>query len=208
MKVVFDICGTLYDSNTTLDFCQWRVKNIWHRCFLIFLRSKLVAACNKFALFFWKTDLIPVRKIFIKTLRGTPKSTLYQESVAFVNLYLKDKVRAETLSILKEFNSSEVIFVSGTLDCIAYSVAKHFHIPTFYSSQLKYDQSGICSGDLMYDLLGNKHRLFDAIDVVVTDNLDDVELCKMAQNAYIVTRSKHRKFWLSQGFTNMRLLEV
>ncbi|RDU52478.1 hypothetical protein CQA49_07875 [Helicobacter sp. MIT 00-7814] len=207
MRVVFDICGTLYDSNTTLDFCQWRAKGA-QKYYLSFLRSKFTRALNKFSKKCLKKEIIPVREIFIKTLKGESKDSLYSQGVKFVSIFLVRKKRKEVIELLQKFSTSDVVLVSATIDCVAYAIAQKLRIDKFYSSSLKYDKNGLCVGVLENDLLGKKHNLFQEIDFIATDNLSDIELCKKAKEALIISYPRHKKFWLSQNLKNIQIIEV
>lgn len=206
-RAVFDICGTLYDSNTTFDFCIWRSRR-WTRFLLHLLRSKLIAVLNRVSLLYFNKEAIPVRHLFIKTLKDTPKSILSQQAKEFVNTFLIERKQEAIIALLQKFQKDDIILVSATLDCIAFHIAQYFGISHFFSSTLCYDKRQICQGILEIDLLGNKHSLFEQIDFIATDNLDDFLLCQKAQESVIVTKKKNKRFWLAQNLKNSTIMEI
>ncbi|WP_334087813.1 hypothetical protein, partial [Helicobacter typhlonius] len=201
------ICGTLYDSNTTLDFCIWR-SNGCTKFLLRLLRSRPIMILNKISFLCLKKEMIPIRDIFIRTLKGAPRYMLFKQAKEFVHTFLVSKRRECIISLLDNFQSHNIVFASATLDCLAFHIAQYFNISHFVSSKLLYNQQEICQGTLEIDLLGNKHTLFGDIYFVATDNLDDILLCQKAQSSVILTKKRNKKKWLSQNLKNSTIMEI
>lgn len=188
---VFDVCFTLYASNTTFDFITQyhqkagnKIKFLWCKV-LLSLPFKIL---NKF-------KLISLRENFIYTLKGESKDKLFKFSTFFVDDFLKSKENETTMKLLLS-NQSDSILISASLDPVIDAIAKKLSV-TGYSSKLQY-KNGYCTGRLEIDLKGNKHTKIipEKLELVVTDNMSDINLIKNSQQSYIVTRKNNNEKWL------------
>lgn len=206
MQVVFDICGTMYHSNTTLDFCEWRNKSIFYKLYFKILRSIAFRAINKILRICFKRE-VDTRAIFLKSLKNISKDMLNLEAEQFLAEYLKPRENALVINKLKSFNKDDIALVSATIEPVAMAIAKHFEIKKYYASTLLFSNN-LCSGELESDLLGRKHLLFSQIDFLATDNLSDIRLCQISKECLIITKKRHKAFWLKQNLLNSAIVEI
>lgn len=193
--IIFDICGTLYHSNTTCDFCEWVENRFFYKNLLKFSKSIVGKIINKIFELFFNYDLI--RNLHVWSLKGKSMDDIVNEADAFVESFLKDKKIMEVHEILSSKNKNNVVLISATLYPVAKAIAKNLRIALFYSTSLSFDKNNILSGKIDEDLSGNKHKLFKnkKVDFIATDNLNDYKLCLMSEEVVIISKQKHLKLW-------------
>lgn len=201
---IYDVCGTLYESNTTFDFCKWRCKNIYWLIMMRLSSCILGKLVNKFFCEFLGFELS--RYIHLKSLSNTPKDILYRDAAIFVNEFLKDRCIISVCDLLNNdiSNNNNVILVSASIDPIIYAISKKFGNVPYVSSTLDYNSDDCCTGKLFTDLLGVKEDLnFIDIKKVVTDNISDFSLCRYAEKSVIIINDKNKKFWVENKLKGM-----
>ncbi|HDM8144057.1 TPA: haloacid dehalogenase-like hydrolase [Vibrio harveyi] len=195
--VGFDVCGTLFDSNTTFDFIQYLYDKGYVSFNIAYIRSLPFKVINKLSLSICDFDL--VKYLSIRLLKGIEKKTLYRWSEEFYDNYLVHRKieRVHTLmNTYKEMNA-HIYFISATIDCVAQIVSNRLGADTVVSSQLQYD-NGIATGYLKKDIYGNKHSLFThQFDCYVSDNFNDLELLTSSKDYVIVSKQKDISYWES-----------
>lgn len=195
---IFDICGTLYKSNTTFDFLSWTFKK--NRKFNLYKKvysNILWKVFNKFLRHFFHFDLTRILALYF--LRGFSKDVLSQKADEFVNSFLITKKNNDVINALNKLkeNRSNVMIMSATIDIVAKAIAKSLQVKHFYSSSLKYDDS-ICCGYLVHDLLGNKSSFLKdniSIAAVFTDDLSDADILELAKEKNIIIYKKTSLKW-------------
>jgi HAD superfamily phosphoserine phosphatase-like hydrolase len=209
---VIDICGTLYDSNTTFDFIKWysrrRHKNKDHLFSL--MRTLPAKAVNKCSMSLLKIDLI--RVILIKLLNGLDRSFLQEEAEVFYQEFLLSRRRTDILTIVETLGKDgyDLILVSATLDFLAEKIAEKLNIERFFSSTLHYDD-GICTGKIKEDLLGRKEIILTSIMqqydevLTITDNKSDLALINKSSYSYIISPRKDVRYWEQRLKDNFRM---
>ncbi|MEX9216006.1 HAD family hydrolase [Providencia rettgeri] len=205
-KYIFDICDTLYDSNTTFDFCKWRNKKISWR-FILWLSSTTIGKIlNKLSIKLFNKEFS--RFLHLKSLKNINRIELYKEANLFVSDFLADKKICHIHKILIQAKQENKIIylVSASIDPIVHAIAKNLGVK-YISSELNYSKN-ICQGFLHKDLLGNKHLIIiNDISLVVTDNISDYSLCKMAEHSLIIVNSKNKSFWVNHKLPGMTFYE-
>lgn len=198
--VIVDICGTLYNSNTTFDFLDFYVKKKTYRVFRAISKNILWKIFNKICLVLLKVDV--TRKIAVGFLRGQSKETLMQEVDVFYTQKLSYLEQKEVLELVRQYKSDgkRVILVSATLDFIAKKVSEKIDIPEVYSTELNYKGS-VCQGTIQQDLLSNKLAFLKSkgfntpFDVTITDNFSDSKLLTATKYAIIISKVKDKARW-------------
>ena len=155
---IFDICGTLYRSNTTFDFLEYFLKdtNIYYRYYNILRKTIAWRLFNKIAMKLLHRDI--TRIIALRFLKGYSLSELKNAAQSFYSEYLvvrQNKKVIDALESLSSDSQNKIIIISATLDFIAAAISKHIPCQSYQSSQLAY-QNDICQGKLSIDLLGKK----------------------------------------------------
>ncbi|RBL93806.1 haloacid dehalogenase-like hydrolase [Chitinophaga flava] len=205
-----DICGTLYDSNTTMDFLS--LKN---PAFAHYRSNFFVRVMNKISRMIWKRDF--VRSRGVAGLKGQSRDGLYKEAEGFVNEYLKGRERNEVHEIVMQLREKgyEIVLISATLDFIAHSIGAGLKADKVYASGLGYN-NGICDGLIRNDLLGNKHLVARSIlsgsdivpqVVVITDDKTDLKLAQMANEVYVIAPVTDNAYWKGHLGGKMTLIE-
>lgn len=195
---IVDICGTIYRSNTTLDFIRyfWGRK-IYVRILLSFpfrLFSRVI--CNLI-------HIEPLRLGLIMVLKGIPREQLLRMSEEFYNDFLKDRINKEVLSIIekKREQGYQLILLSATLDVIAEVVSKKTNISQWLSSELAYSQNMRCLGKLKHDLLPNKYAtlnkklMAESFGGIITDNYTDAQLIEVSHKPFLVCYASSENRW-------------
>ncbi|EPM2311058.1 hypothetical protein ACTK7M_000503 [Escherichia albertii] len=189
---VFDVCGTIYASNTTFDFIIEYHKthgNMYKYFFAKTLLSFPFKILNRLHLF-------SIRNSLIQTLKGESRINLEHFGTKFVNEFLSGKQKEITINILnKELLNS--ILISASVDPVINAVSKKLNVKA-YSSLLEYNCDGICTGKLSSDLKGIKSSKvdFNNLDLVVTDNMSDIDLIKKSKLAYLIIHKNNKGRWL------------
>lgn len=194
-NVYFDICGTLYESNTTNDFIYYiSDKNVFN---LLMFKSNLVMVMN--LLIFNLTGHNLLRKFYYSKLNGFSKETLFKLAEKFYFDFLINKKIDFSHDLLEKYKkqNTKIHLVSATIDPVCFVIANELNIDHYYSSELNYDQRKICMGILEKDLAGIKSKIIGEknIGVVITDNLSDIDLINNSERIYIISKKSKYKKW-------------
>ncbi len=154
--VLIDICGTLFDSNTTLDFLDFLLCSRSYRLLRRMARSLPWRAFNRG--FRRLTGRDPTREMLCATCGATRgRSWRRPPKPSTINVPRRPDPPARLQEIVAEVKAAgyEPCLASATLDCIARTVARRWGIGRCCSSELDYDGDR-CTGRLRRDLLGRK----------------------------------------------------
>lgn len=199
---VIDICGTLYASNTTMDFLDWAFSSSKrYQLYRKISKTLCVRAVNKLLLQVFSFDLI--RCWGISFLCGKTKVEIKAMVDDFYSSFLIFRMQSEPIKIVESYREKgcRLVLVSATLDCIAYKVAEELHILEYLSSELYYDK-GLCLGKLSTDLLHNKRKALEKCNylppykITISDNLSDSDLMSQSGTNYIVSTYEKKDKWL------------
>ena len=190
---VFDVCGTLYDSNTTFEFITEyhkyrdnRLKVFWTKMLLSF-PFKLLN----------KLEYLSIRDKMIATLQGEEKSNLETFAKRFVSDFLCKKEKSTIMELLLADRNDSVL-VSASIDPVIDAIAAKLKVKA-YSSILEFDENSLSTGKLAVDLKGIKSSILDVdnFDIVATDNMSDIDLIKLSKLSYIVSHKDNKDKWLT-----------
>ena len=198
--IIFDVCGTLYNSNTTFDFIRYFRRDSTYIKLLSSMPIKLFFVVLGKIIFL---DLY--RYLFIYSLKGVERTTLIKAANDFydnVLQYKKIDTTHQLLDLRKMQSGADIIYCSASLDIIVQVISERLG-GRHYSSSLSFSPDGICSGFLSNDLLGKKDILFKGkeIELTVTDNISDLMLLYISKNSFIVSKEKNVSFWRKKGLT-------
>lgn len=196
---IFDICGTIFKSNTTFDFLKWELHdNSWFRLYSFFYHSKPWKILNKLSMSLFHYDI--TRKIALFFLKGFSIEQLKNDVAVYYDNYLKYRINNKVVEMIDSYKRCpdyRVIIASATLDIIAEHISKQLGISEWYATTLC-SENGICIGKYENDLLGCKTKLFEGltnIELVVSDDVSDYSLMKMAKKNIIITYPKTISKW-------------
>lgn len=207
---LFDICDTLYYSNTSFDFVFFFLSQYSSD------REKLARfrnLLNRKSLAFWKNIAVAkltghdaIRNSAFSLLKGVPKEKLYEAGARFVTMLSEQKAVNETHRLLRDYQDKgyRIILCSASIDPVVEHIAASLGVESF-SSRLAYNAEGTCEGLLEKDLTGKKyeaveHKLqgFDVTLAVVSDNKTDKSLMERAHDKHIVLyKESDKDFWAS-----------
>lgn len=198
--ILLDLCGTLYDSNTTFDFLDFYLRVPSYRFFRRVSKTFAWRCLNRLCLYGLKRDL--TRSMALKYLKGKTRGELEAAAELFFDQFLCRKENSEIVhrvaALQKEY---PVWIVSATLDFIACVIARRVGIERLYASQLAY-KGDVCRGYLQTNLLLDKagalkrQGVFPPYDGVITDNLSDLALIREARLAWVVTYPRTHRRWV------------
>lgn len=199
---VFDICGTIFKSNTTFDFLTFWLtpRSKYYSSFDKLRKTFIWKVINKITRTYLHVDI--TRIIALRFLKGYSRLQLLEGADMFYETYLIKHLNDYVVGKLKELYvnpSCNVLVASATIDVVAEVIARKMQIKKWYSSELCY-LDGICQGKLSKDLLGKKIDLVQeiqnlTIDAVFTDDFSDIPLLKEASQKNIVVYPKTDKKW-------------
>lgn len=198
-----DICGTIFHSNTTMDFMRFYFgKTSWFHMVDSLLQYRIVGFLNARVFSIFHIDII--RSYCITHLRGYSSIELEQMAKKFYEVFLFKRLNPSVIRIMerRREKGEKLVLVSATLDFIAKEVAKQLDISTYFSSQLSFN-NGICKGQLSVDLLDGKleilrqNNLLGSFSGVITDNYTDVDIIKVSKTAYLIQYQNRKNKWSS-----------
>lgn len=199
---VFDICGTIFKSNTTFDFLTFLLvpKSKSYSCFDKIRKTIAWKVINKLSRTYFHLDI--TRIIALRFLRGYSREQLLSEADTFYDTYLMKHPNSYVLDKIREIqadNSCDLLIASATIDVVAEVIANRLQIKEWHSSELCY-KDGICQGKLSKDLLGKKKEVVGnilgcSVDSMFTDDFTDIPLLKSAKQKNIIVCPKTFKKW-------------
>ena len=212
---IIDICGTLFESNTTFDFLDYFIRSWKFRLFRKISKSIIWRVFNKICRRLGGWDL--TRIIALRFLKGYSRQQLTVAAEDFYNTYLVHKIQQPVYVVVEELRRTgyKLCLVSATLDCIAEVVARKWRIESYYSSSLRYDNS-FCEGCLRTDYLGKKIEylrrigIYPPFDVTLTDDFSDMGLLRNSHKCIVVSKRSKTESWIENlkraGIDNYELI--
>lgn len=208
--LAIDVCGTLFDTNTTAGFCLYHHRRIGNRWWLALIGMisrrgnpllLLVSGLHRVS----GIDLH--RWLTIRSLRGERRHDLVKSATEYVGTLHSCRIRpVHELITTERAAGAKAVLVSNGLDIVISEIAERMSLP-FLASQLRFDDDR-CAGYLEVDLYGDKHHALarwlgeplDQIDLlVITDNRSDTSLVSAARKAWIVHKGPRRSWMENLG---------
>lgn len=200
--IVFDVCGTIFHSNTTLDFIdfflfryEYSDKKLVKKIYKL-TKNLTIRRLNRLSKKLLGLDFI--RIFLINILSSYSKTELKNAFEMFYESELKYNINNEVLFILREDLKGElpVFLCSASLDFIIECISEKLGVSNYFSSKLLY-KNNICMGCIQKDLLGKKLDVLDGFIVhkVVTDNLDDLNVCLSSEKSIILSNCNNLSYW-------------
>ncbi len=206
---VFDVCDTLFYSNTTFDFIRFALERGQQGGSLRLLSLLSVRWSPLFlGLSVWQKlrGGDPIKTAALRLLKGFSRARLYQLGEEFAADFLEPLKLTRPHQLLAELGAQpggRTVLISASLDPVIAAIARRLGTE-FKSSELEYDAQGNCLGRLRRDLTGQKlvalSELLAGAErpalTVVTDNFTDRELVKAAAQRHVVVhRPGAKQFW-------------
>lgn len=212
--ILFDICGTLFFSNTSFDFLDSIVKAKSYRFFRKFSKTILARIINKFSVVVFDKDLI--RNIAVLYLRGLSKTELNAKANEFYNDFLYSHRIKETfdkIEFYRDMPNTTVVLASATFDFIAEVVADKLKIPIYFGTELDYDSQGVFKGVIKKDRLGHKYQaaldmgFLPPFEKVVTDNITDLDIINKSETVDLIIYPWTERKWSRRKNSIMASIE-
>ncbi len=207
MRWVFDLCGTLYRENTTMAFVDSLDGHTDLAIRYIQARKVLPLRILNKGMRIFHLDLL--RRLAAHSTKGRTWAQLQADAARLPHLLTPVEA---SQALLKEClaKQEDVLIFSASFDFIVRTLADHLGVEQVRSTRLGYDPERRGLGFIQEDMLGRKHLFADLLlgtpFNLVTDNLDDAGLVRMAQRAFILSRRKHLAFW--KGFPNATVIDL
>jgi HAD superfamily phosphoserine phosphatase-like hydrolase len=212
----FDVCGTLYRSNTTFDFLDFHFSDRpFRRASLRLLRGARPFVYLNYA---WNRlfhrDLI--RLYGVRLLRHEPLDRLRASAAAFVREVLSARRIEPVFGLLEHYREEgyAIVLVSASLDFIVEAVAAAVGAQAHFGSTLRTRDRAV-SGGLLADLRHAKGDLFPTAFaraeafVFTTDDLCDLPLARRADACHLVCRKPaHKAAWQRHALPGAHYLEL
>lgn len=215
MKVaVFDVCGTLYDDNTTFSFLDsYFYDNRKYKFFRKLSKSFIWKVGNYPFYRFFHTDI--TRIIALSFLKGESLSDVDRAAQEFVSVYLPSRVKKDIISLYDNYRDQgfDMILMSGSLDVLIRHVSLSFMANNTFATELE-AKNGLYTGKVSKDQLFNKAEVLQVnypnvkYLVVISDNKTDLPLFLLADKAYAVcNKEKQLRYWRSKKINHLELLK-
>lgn len=212
----FDVCGTLYDANTTFDFLDFHLqaRSARHR-FLRRCRQLLpLLLVNVMVQRLSGRDVL--RALSTGSLKGHDVAVVGASARRYVAEVLPAKRIGPVFELVQRYRDRDyrIVLVSASYDCIIEAVADAVGADGWHSSSLAV-RAGRLTGTYARDLLGAKHRhLADALTgadalAVITDDRSDLALLRRATEGVVVCHGAGaRRFWTAHALPHVTRLDL
>ena len=193
--IIFDVCNTLYDSNTTFEFIAFVLakRSGSQQFFFRLMTSRLSPLFYYYLLLgkFKRKDIIRDKAVHL--LRGLSKGELDHLAEEFYHTYLSNKSIDKVMKLFyKAKENSNVWLFSNSIEPVIRVIADHLQV-NYEASSLAYEgQPELFSGRILKDLKGIKQIVFKQnfgeapLKMMCSDNKSDYPILKMAQHPYVV----------------------
>ncbi|MBR9879747.1 MAG: haloacid dehalogenase-like hydrolase [Gammaproteobacteria bacterium] len=199
---VFDLCGTLINENTTFKFVRYCLlkEKKWIRLIIFYLATSVLGkTVNRFGSLF---KIIGDREIILLLLKGFSLGKLSSHSKD----YVEKAIESNSNDLVMDFYNAHIgdfgvthVIASASIDIVVKEFSNRLHADSYIASKLEF-VAGKCTGKLVekYDTKGKKQDFlhFKSYYQLVTDNYDDIEASKRAQEFYVVCDSGSKDNWL------------
>lgn len=210
--VVFDVCETLYATNTTVGFLHHFKSKSTERALARWTSPRspffyLGAASARLTGF----DL--ARRQLVAALRGETRALLERTAKDYVQSILGPLANSEVHQRLRDHQAAghRIVLISNSLDLVVEPIADFLGVE-FRASKIGFDVD-LCTGRITTDLTGRKSKVLDDLrrDAdgplwVYTDNRSDRDLLALAARKIIVLpRSRKQREWGESDCDYLRL---
>lgn len=201
--VIFDVCGTLFYSNTTFDFIKYYHQHQNNLFRTIYVKC-LTGIIGKILHRYFK---ISIRKLIISTLKKEDVKKVDSIADDFVHGYLQSKIIFPVFDkfiVLKE--RYDVILVSASIDPVIRKIAQLYNVKFICSSLERYDD--YYTGIIAEDLKANKHNHIKSVFAFYSDNLDDLPCSFMVEQYYFIRHKMSDRYKKIKYSKSMEVINV
>jgi HAD superfamily phosphoserine phosphatase-like hydrolase len=211
---VFDVCDTLYMSNTTYDFIDYYLQSKSLYQLLLFRICRSRPLIPLWVLLGHLYDMDIFRKFAVRLLHGAEEQYIRIKASCFVSEVLFRRENASALALMKRLQKEgyTIVLASASLLFVVEEVASVLSVSEYFACSLE-SRNGLLTGRYLHDIRGRKdcviaRRFPNCIDlVVVTDNREDINLILKASHAWIVCDQRRRWRWSNVISQHVTFLE-
>ncbi|MEP7076303.1 MAG: HAD-IB family phosphatase [Acidobacteriota bacterium] len=208
---VFDVCDTLYYSNTTHDFVRCVVEKMPISPATVvyrLLNNRWSPLRYLFVALGVATGWDGLKKYNVSVLTGMKSEEIAAHATCFVEQFLDQRKIIQTHDLIEKFKKDglRVVLCSSSIDPIVAAVARDLGIEDFVGTSLKFEGDTF-TGAISNETTGRKLAILNTKDLIgsleyaASDNLSDLSLLVASKNAIAVThRRKNEAFWKSRDF--------
>lgn len=207
--IISDVCNTLFYANTTFDFILFILKKEDKPS----QARTLKQFSRKWSLWFIVDNISNrlfgfdfAKSFALSKLKGYTREELIKYAVIYFEEELNQKKIKPVFERIKDIGDAELFLASASIDPVVEVIAKKLNAIGYISSKLQYDDRGLCTGKIEYEMKGKKSfHLKDKINTwsnvtVFSDNHSDRDLMNAAsQKIAISYTAKSDYFWTSLG---------
>lgn len=215
MKVaVFDVCGTLYDANTTSEFIAYylRKKRRPRYWILQVSRARIMTPIWLALQRLVARDIF--RELTIRLLGNESEQAVRAEVSGFVQGVLRRRKKHATMKLLAELKQQgyKIVLASGSLSIVVEAIAVEVEAEVTLACSLE-EIGPKLTGRYSHDIAGRKDEIvrqrFPTCSdlVVVTDNREDAKLLEMASTKIVVCPVSRRWRWCGHLPEGSRFVE-
>lgn len=204
---VFDVCDTLFKSNTTFDFIRF-VLETEQKSFKRLLFRLYTFKYSPFFILFYLIQKINKKDVCKEQSLALLKGYSYDALCTLAQKFNKEVLDAlkieETHQLLETYKKAgcPVVLLSASIDPVIDVIAKEMGVQAL-SSKLSYSSKGVFEGRLAFEMTGKKQTKLEGFGysastelTVVSDNFTDKTLMALAKDKYAVVYSTEaRKYW-------------
>lgn len=203
-----DVCGTLYEANTTAGFVSWHLERVgrhWRLGLLKLLSSRktpfriCLIALGKLL----GKDLL--RSMHIASLKNEHRKALKESAASYCEQQIASLAIAPVHRLVDQMKADgwTPVLVSNSLDVVVSALGDSMGLSSL-ASRLDFGDE-LCEGRLADDLKGRKLEAFlsrypgeldKSCCAVVTDNRSDRDLIMASSQVFLV--GKRRLPWMDQ----------
>ncbi len=199
--VFFDLDYTFVNTNTTIGFIKYCLKNKKREYFFRFLLMNI--------LFLISPLISPFKKIGAKDLlfllRGMKKEELYLFGKEYAKEIFNNNLNKKVYSILEEhkIKGKKLILITSTIEEVAQNFSELMGFDDYFSSKLNY-KDNLFNGKLRENIEGKKDLIIkqiknkypDSSIVFYTDNSEDLSSKKYVNEFIgVANNSNQVSFW-------------
>jgi phosphoserine phosphatase len=198
---IFDVCGTLFNEDTTFGFIRYYLSNkpklrIFQLVVLLIIRNSLIIKGFSFIEFIAGRHIL--KNFVVRSLKGEKIEDVQNSSFAYAAELLKNKRIDPVFRIYETLSDSyRIILASASIEPVISALSKKLNHP-FVASCLEVSNHSY-TGKILNDITGRKHiaiyekfgpLIFKPDYEIVTDNPSDRVLVANSRRSVIVLRTK------------------
>ncbi len=208
---VFDVCGTLYRSNTTHDFVMylWTLEPFSVRKLILSIINRFKPITYLLVLVGRWVNIDLVKNVNVYSLKYFNAEKIDATAKSFTDDYLAKKENVAVFEILNKCRSENfrLFLASSSIEPVVKQISRHLLLDGYVASTIDIEK-----GRIVDEIQNIKIEKLDEIfnvneyDIVVSDNVSDLSLLlKSVKGICVVRRSKDERYWREHPLEILKL---